>query len=306
MLELGAVLYQQDVEGSDRPIAFFSAKLRGAQLNYSITEKECLAAKKAVERFRLFDFETTEFESPEYLERLQMIEEHGRDKFPDLRVEERLLFKKTHFDREEFEWKLSVPEALTTTPIQQAHGSDMAMHGGMEKTLARLQRMYYWPKMVIQVREFVSACENCKENKHITQIKRPVMGYEVRKDRPIQKLYLDFLGKYPRSHRGNTMLFIALDHLTKFVWLKANPKATSTAVVRFLQEGIFTQFGVPETIHTDNGRQFISKEFENMLQKYGITHMKTGRYIIQCFGESKSIRASSHSSEHPGRPHAMG
>ncbi|XP_070068107.1 uncharacterized protein [Drosophila takahashii] len=52
------------------------------------------------------------------------------------------------------------------------------------------------------------------------------------------------------------------------------PKATSTAVIRFLQEGIFTQFGVPETIHTDNGRQFISKEFENMLQEYGITHMK--------------------------------
>jgi len=30
---IGAVLYQQDVERSDRPIAFFSAKLRGAQLN---------------------------------------------------------------------------------------------------------------------------------------------------------------------------------------------------------------------------------------------------------------------------------
>jgi len=40
-----------------------------------------------------FDFETTEFESPEYLGR--------KDKFPDLRVEEGHLFKKTHFNREE-------------------------------------------------------------------------------------------------------------------------------------------------------------------------------------------------------------
>jgi len=241
-----------------------------------------------------FDFETTEFESPEYLERLQLIEEQGRDKFPDLRVEEGLLFKTTHFNREEseeFEWKLWIPEALTTTLIQQAHGGDMAMHGGMAKTLARLQQMYYWPIMVVQVRHFVAACENCKENKHTTQIKRPVMGKAVRTDRPIQKLYLDFLGKYPRSRRGNTMLFIALDHLTKFVWLKAMPKATSTTVIRFLQEGIFTQFGVPETIHTDNGRQFVSREI---------------RTTIQCFGESKPIRVSSNSSKHPGRPHAMG
>jgi len=47
---IGAALYQQDVEGSDR--ALFSAKLRGAQLNYSVREKECHAAVKAVERFR--------------------------------------------------------------------------------------------------------------------------------------------------------------------------------------------------------------------------------------------------------------
>ncbi|KAH8287785.1 hypothetical protein KR054_004735 [Drosophila jambulina] len=32
-----------------------------------------------------FDFETTEFESPEYLERILLIEEQGKDKFPDLR-----------------------------------------------------------------------------------------------------------------------------------------------------------------------------------------------------------------------------
>jgi len=300
------VLYQKDVEGSDRPIAFFSAKLRGAQLNYSVTEKECLAALKAMERFRpyvglmpftivtdhaslqwlmtlkdlngrlarwsfalqafdfniehrktkdnivtdmlsrpneaaevkIFDFETTEFESPKYLEKLQLIEEHGRDKFPDLRVKEGLIFMKTHFNREEsdeFEWKLWIPEALTTTLIQQAHSGDMAMHGGMAKTLARLQRMYYWPKMVVQVRDFVAACEKSKESKHTTQIKRPVMGKEVRTDRQIQKMYVNFLGKYPRPRRGDTMFFIALDHLTKFVWLKAMPRASSTAVIRFLQ-----------------------------------------------------------------------
>ncbi|XP_043069923.1 uncharacterized protein [Drosophila bipectinata] len=49
---IGAVLFQKDDDKAERPIAYFSAKLRGAQLNYSVTEIECLAAVKAVERFR--------------------------------------------------------------------------------------------------------------------------------------------------------------------------------------------------------------------------------------------------------------
>lgn len=49
---IGEFLFQGDDSGGDIPIAFFSAKMRGAQLNYTVTEKEFLAAVKIVERFR--------------------------------------------------------------------------------------------------------------------------------------------------------------------------------------------------------------------------------------------------------------
>lgn len=41
-------------------------------------------------------------------------------------------------------------------------------------------------------------------------------------------------------------------------------EATLVALARFLREHIFTQLGVPEIILTDNGRQFVSKEFQKM------------------------------------------
>ena len=50
---VGAVLFQRDTEGNERPISFYSQKLSAAQSNYSVTEKECLAAVLAVKRFSI-------------------------------------------------------------------------------------------------------------------------------------------------------------------------------------------------------------------------------------------------------------
>lgn len=58
---IGAVLVQIDDEGNERPIAFMSRKLNSAQRNYSVTERECLAAVEAIKKFRCY-LELQDFE----------------------------------------------------------------------------------------------------------------------------------------------------------------------------------------------------------------------------------------------------
>ncbi|XP_037824418.1 uncharacterized protein LOC119612660 [Lucilia sericata] len=58
---IGAVLVQLDDQGQERPIAYMSKKLNSAQRNYSVTERECLAAMEAIKRFRCY-LEMQEFE----------------------------------------------------------------------------------------------------------------------------------------------------------------------------------------------------------------------------------------------------
>lgn len=58
-------------------------------------------------------------------------------------------------------------------------------------------------------------------------------------------------------------------------------EATTSNVVQFLVQEIFRKFGVPETIHTDNGAQFTAKGFREMIETFKINHMQTAPYSPQ-------------------------
>ena len=51
---LGAVLLQEDVEGQDHPICFFSRKFNCHQRNYCTSEKETLALILSLQHFEVY------------------------------------------------------------------------------------------------------------------------------------------------------------------------------------------------------------------------------------------------------------
>jgi len=48
------VLVECDESGNERPIAYMSHKLNGAQRNYTVTELECLAVLLAIRKCRMY------------------------------------------------------------------------------------------------------------------------------------------------------------------------------------------------------------------------------------------------------------
>lgn len=353
---LGAVIFQKTENDDEYPVAFYSQKFSKTELNYSVTEKECLAAIRSVERFRpyidlvpftiitdhsslkwlmtlkdlsgrlarwslrlqAFDFtiehrkgsenivadtlsrmveeleltgkeligiDTNDFYTEEYMQIIADIEDN-KNKLPDLKVENGRIYKRTQFDKsfpelEESRWKLWVPRELRRQLIEKAHDVNTSAHCGIAKTLHRVRQFYYWPSMASQVASYVRNCQICKECKPTNQTLNPGIGSPVLVDRPFQRLYIDFLGKYPRSKGGNCYIFIVVDAFSKFVFLKAMTEASAKKVVQFLISEIFLKFGVPETIHSDNGKQFIAKDYKNMIAAYGIQDSKTAFYSPQ-------------------------
>ena len=99
---------------------------------------------------------------------------------------------------------------------------------------------------------------------------------------------LDFVGPIsPMSHKKKYIL-VCTDYVTKWVEDKALFIATEKLVVEFIYEEIFTRFGVPREIVTDQGTQFTYKLMKELTTKYGIRHCKSSPYHHQDNGQVES------------------
>lgn len=241
------------------------------------------------------DLNSIAFSDPEYLARIANLKNVSEKVVSNLRTQNGHLFISPSFgkpipDSDLPIWKLFIPNPLIPMLIKQAHDPPTSAHMGAAKTLELLRRKFFWPKMARDVKNFVKSCEMCKQCKPVNYNTRPPMGSFLEISQPWQRLYVDFLGPYPRSKRQNKFLLIVMDQFSRFVLLKPLRQATSQHLVDFLEHHVFDIFSVPEYIFSDNGKQFESKLFASLLNKYGISHMTTPKYSPQANASERANR----------------
>ncbi|XP_060972272.1 uncharacterized protein LOC133038203 [Cannabis sativa] len=67
-------------------------------------------------------------------------------------------------------------------------------------------------------------------------------------------------------------------------------KMMERQVLSFLQKNIFTRFGTPRAIVSDEGSHFVTSEFEALLSRYGVRHRTALPYHPQSNGQEISNR----------------
>jgi hypothetical protein len=77
----------------------------------------------------------------------------------------------------------------------------------------------------------------------------------------MQKIFIDYVRKRPRSKTGNSAILVCVDAFSKFVSLVPVRETTTKATIKALQERIFAIFSVPEILVPDKAQCFASKEF---------------------------------------------
>jgi len=87
-------------------------------------------------------------------------------------------------------------------------------------------------------------------------------------EKPFVRVGLDIIGLHPETSKGNNIIIVLVDHVTKWVEVLALKAIEARDVMAFLQE-VFSRHGLLELIVTDNVRQFIAYNAKAMTDLYG-------------------------------------
>ena len=153
-------------------------------------------------------------------------------------------------------------------------------HSGIVHTKSLARSYVWWPHMDKDIEAMISSCGNCLENR-----KMPVKTtYEwISPGRPWSRLHIDFAGPFQ-----NRIFLIVVDSFSKWPEIRLVNNMTSATVLKHLRY-IFAQHGLCETIVTDNGTPFVSKELKIFLEANKIRHITTAPHHPATNGQAERM-----------------
>ncbi|CAN6712131.1 unnamed protein product [Malus baccata var. baccata] len=147
---------------------------------------------------------------------------------------------------------------------------------------------YFWPDMEKDCKSYARGCEECQRHGPLQHVPSVPLNPVV-KPWPFRGWVMDFIGQiYSAFSKGHTFIIVATDYFTKWVEASAVKSITSAAVKNFIETKILHRYGVPETIVTDRGPSFISKEVEEFASKYQIKMIQSSPYYPQSNGQAEA------------------
>ena len=107
---------------------------------------------------------------------------------------------------------------------------------------------------------------------------------------PWQDCSADLLGPLPTGESISCIL-VVVDYYSRFLKVAILKSTTSAKIIEAITP-MFSRFGVPFSLRTDNGPQFVSEEFESFLQVHGVEHRRTTPLWPQANGEAEHQNSS--------------
>ena len=114
---------------------------------------------------------------------------------------------------------------------------------------------------------------------------RPIMS-----TRAFSKWGIDFVGPIKPLAKSThaQYIIVATNYLTKWVEAKATVRNDARTTTKFLYEYIFTRYGLPIEIVSDQGVHFVNEVIEFLLNEFMVIHRKSAPYHPQANGQAES------------------
>ncbi len=175
---------------------------------------------------------------------------------------------------------LVVPIDLRHKILVVAH--DGLGHGGVNVTRTLINRHFTWPKLLDDIRSYISACPMCQKFTKSNNIKVPLVESEIISERG-EKLAIDIVGPLPKSKGSVRFIFTCLELAAGYPFAIPIKNYTAETTAQCLIS-IISVLGVPLEILSEPGANFLSTTVSHLCKKFGIHKIRTSPYRPQSNG----------------------
>ena len=166
--------------------------------------------------------------------------------------------------------------------LELVHTSLTGGHLGVSRTTSRLLDYFYWPSLRKITADYICRCLTCEKFKPPKENTRAELQ-PIKTTAVFELLEIDFIGPLPETTNGNKYILSVVDHFSKYAAAYATSKQDSKTVIDCLTK-LFSEFGVPSKILSDQGRSFVSKEFQDFLKLWNVKKATATSYHPQTSG----------------------
>ena len=171
----------------------------------------------------------------------------------------------------------------------EVHEGICGTHQSAPKMKCLLRRAgFYWPTMMADCFRYYKGREECQWFGNV-QLVSATLLHPIIKPQLFRGWGLDFIGQInPPSSKGHRFVLVPTDYFTKWTEVVPLKNMTHREVIEFIIEHIIHRFGIPQTLTTDQGSSFISKEVHDFAEAYKIKILNSSPYYAQANGQAES------------------
>lgn len=160
--------------------------------------------------------------------------------------------------------RIFIPVCLRSKVLALTHEG----HQGIVKCKQRLRAKVWWPTLDKEVESLCKTCEPCQ----LVSGRDPPPPIVTTRmpDGPWQMCSTDLLGPLPDGRS----IIVVVDYYSRFFEAGLLRSTKADKVIEFL-DTIFSRYGNPLALRTDNGPQFVSDVFQQYLRTNGIKWLST-------------------------------
>jgi hypothetical protein len=151
--------------------------------------------------------------------------------------------------------RILIPESLQQKVLNIAHEG----HQGIRRTKELLRTKVWFVGIDRMVERLIADCEACCLSNPKSEV--PPLQMSELPSKPWQKLSCDFYGPLPNGHQ----YLVIMDDFSRFPVVEEVSSTASKFVIPALDR-VFSEFGIPEVLKSDNGPPFNGGEIAQLAQ----------------------------------------